>query len=73
VLIAKGLVTRAEFDEAMKPTANLSGKLLKILNDQIQKQSRLGVEHCRYPIETEVGIFPENAVYIRGKNRVLLS
>jgi hypothetical protein len=39
VLIAKGLVTRAEFDEAMKPTANLSGKLLMILNDQIQKQS----------------------------------
>ena len=39
VLIGKGLVTRAEFDEAMKPTANLSGKLLKILNDQIQKQS----------------------------------
>jgi hypothetical protein len=22
----------------------------------------MGVEHCRYPIETEVGIFPENAV-----------
>ena len=39
VLIAKGLLTKAEFDEAMKPTANLSGRLLKILNDQIQKQS----------------------------------
>ena len=39
VLICERVVTKAEFDEAMKPTANLSGRLLKILNDQIQKQS----------------------------------
>ena len=39
VLMKKGVLTKAELDAAMKPTADLKESLLKVLDDQIQKQS----------------------------------
>lgn len=39
VLIAKGLVTKAEIDEKMRLTEGLSNKLLGVLDQSIRKQS----------------------------------
>jgi hypothetical protein len=39
VLIAKGVVSQSELDAAMTSTQELRGSLLKLLDDQIKKQS----------------------------------
>ena len=39
VLLAKGLVTKAEIDEKMRSTEDLSKKLMEVLNVSIEKQS----------------------------------
>lgn len=39
VLIAKGVLTQAELDAAMTSTQKMRESLLKVLDDQIKKQS----------------------------------
>jgi len=39
VLIAKGVLTQAELNEAMTSTQKMTEKLLKVLDDQVKGQS----------------------------------
>ena len=39
IMISKGLATKAELEAAMKSTQELRGHLMKMLDEQIRKQS----------------------------------